>query len=222
MLGSDLVPDYLTRVEFGAFYGWPWNYWGGYEDKRVEPGRPGLREYTHRPDYGLGAHTADLDLTFAAGATLGEPFTTGAFIGLPGSWNRKPLAGSQVVFVKFNDNGHPERLHIDLLPDFLHHEVQERGLTLGETFTNGAFSGLHGSWNRKPLAGYKVLFVKFNEMGHPQGLPIDLLTGFLTKEDEARGRPVDVLIDNAGALLVSDDVGGVIWRVSNPKGAAAK
>src|SRR3546814_9247644 len=76
--------------------------------------------------------------------------------------------------------------------------------------SNGAFIGLHGSWNRKPLAGYKVVFVKFNEQGHPQGLPIDLLTGFLTKEDEARGRPVDVLIDNAGALLVSDDVGGVI------------
>src|SRR3546814_3676093 len=82
---------------------------------------------------------------------------------------------------------------------------------------NGAFIGLHGSWNRKPLACYKVVFVKFNEKGHPQGLPIDLLTGFLTKEDEARGRPVDVLIDNAGALLVSDDVGGVIWRVSNPR-----
>src|SRR3546814_364994 len=82
MLGSDLVPDYLTRVEFGAFYGWPWNYWGGYEDKRVEPGRPDLREYTHRPDYGLGAHTAALGLTFAEGATLGEPFTNGAFIGL--------------------------------------------------------------------------------------------------------------------------------------------
>src|SRR3546814_19432416 len=87
---------------------------------------------------------------------------------------------------------------------------------------NGAFIGLHGSWNRKPLACYKVVFVKFNEKGHPQGLPIDLLTGFLTKEDEARGRPVDVLIDNAAALLVSDDVGGVIWRVSNPKSAAAK
>src|SRR3546814_905960 len=162
MLGSDLVPDYLTRVEFGAFYGWPWNYWGGYEDKRVEPGRPDLREYTHRPDYGLGAHTAALGLTFAEGATLGEPFT------------------------------------------------------------NGAFIGLHGSWNRKPLAGYKVVFVKFNEKGHPQGLPIDLLTGFLTKEDEARGRPVDEEKEKAGALLVSDDVGGVIWRVRNSNAAAAK
>src|SRR3546814_18436722 len=74
------------------------------------------------------------------------------------------------------------------------------GATLGEPFTNGAFIGLHGSWNRKPLAGYKVVFVKFNEKGHPQGLPIDLLTGFLTKDDEARGRTADVLIDNAGAL----------------------
>src|SRR3546814_3465451 len=92
---SDLVPDYLTRVEFGAFYGWPWNYWGGYEDKRVEPGRPDLREYTHRPDYGLGAHTAALGLTFAEGATLGEPFTNGAFIGLHGSWNRKPLRSEE-------------------------------------------------------------------------------------------------------------------------------
>ena len=154
MLGGDLVPDYLTRVEFGAFYGWPWNYWGGYEDKRVQPERPELREYTHRPDYGLGAHTAPLGLTFATGAKLGAPFT------------------------------------------------------------NGAFIGLHGSWNRKPLAGYKVVFVKFDAKGKPQGLPVDVLTGFLTGDEQARGRPVDVLIDKSGALLVSDDVGGVIWRVA--------
>lgn len=160
MLGGDLVPDYLTRVEFGAFYGWPWNYWGGYEDKRVQPQRPELREYTHRPDYGLGAHTAPLGLSFAADAKLGEPFT------------------------------------------------------------NGAFVGLHGSWNRKPLAGYKVVFVKFNANGKPQGHPVDLLTRFLTGDGEARGRPVDVLIDSAGSLLVSDDVGGVIWRVSKPTAAS--
>lgn len=157
MLGSDLVPDYLTRVEFGAFYGWPWNYWGGYEDKRVEPGRPELREYTHRPDFGLGAHTAPLGLSFAKDAKLGAPFA------------------------------------------------------------NGAFVALHGSWNRKPLAGYKVVFVTFDAKGKPQGLPVDLLTGFLSKDDEAHGRPADVAIDRAGALLVSDDTGGVIWRVSNPK-----
>lgn len=154
MLGSDLVPDYLTRVEFGAFYGWPWNYWGGYEDKRVQPERPDLREYTHRPDYGLGAHTAPLGLHFAEGAKLGD------------------------------------------------------------AFANGAFIGLHGSWNREPLAGYKVVFVRFNENGRPEGLPVDVLTGFLAKDDQARGRPVDVVIDDGGALLVSDDVGGVIWRVS--------
>ena len=153
MLGGDLVPDYLTRVEFGAFYGWPWNYWGGHEDKRVQPQRPELREYTHRPDYGLGAHTAPLGLSFATNAKLGKPFT------------------------------------------------------------NGAFIGLHGSWNRKPLAGYKVVFVNFDANGKPKGLPVDLLTGFLN-DDEARGRPVDVLIDSAGSLLVSDDAGGVIWRVS--------
>ncbi|MCF8708831.1 PQQ-dependent sugar dehydrogenase [Rhizorhapis sp. SPR117] len=156
MLGSDLVPDFLTRVEFGAFYGWPWNYWGGYEDKRVEPGRPDLREYTHRPDYGLGSHTAPLGLSFA------------------------------------NDDA-----------------------KLSKAFSSGAFIALHGSWNRKPLAGYKVVFVKFDDNGTPQGLPVDLLTGFLNNENEARGRPVDVLVAKDGALLVSDDVGGVIWRVSN-------
>ena len=159
MLGGDLVPDYLTRVEFGAFYGWPWNYWGGHEDKRVQPQRLELREYTHRPDYGLGAHTAPLGLSFATNAKLGKPFT------------------------------------------------------------NGAFIGLHGSWNRKPLAGYKVVFVNFDANGKPKGLPVDLLTGFLN-DDEARGRPVDVLIDSAGSLLVSDDAGGVIWRVSNAKAAS--
>lgn len=155
MLGSDLVPDYLTRVEFGAFYGWPWNYWGGYEDKRVQPERTELREYTHRPDYGLGAHTAPLGLAFATGAKLGD------------------------------------------------------------AFANGAFIGLHGSWNRQPLAGYKVIFVKFDEKGKPQGLPLDVLTGFLSDEG-ARGRPVDVMIDGSGALLVSDDAGGIIWRVTRP------
>jgi glucose/arabinose dehydrogenase len=159
MLGGDLVPDYLTRVEFGAFYGWPWNYWGGYEDKRVQPQRPELREYTHRPDYGLGAHTAPLGLSFATHAKLGKPFV------------------------------------------------------------NGAFVGLHGSWNRKPLAGYKVVFVNFDANGKPKGLPADLLTGFLNGE-EARGRPVDMLVDGAGSLLVSDDVGGVIWRVSNAEAAS--
>ncbi|CAN5453794.1 sorbosone dehydrogenase family protein [soil metagenome] len=153
MLGSDLVPDYLTRVEFGGFYGWPWIYWGGYEDRRVQPERPELREYTHRPDYALGNHVAPLGLTFANGAALGAPFDRGAFV------------------------------------------------------------GLHGSWNRKPAAGYKVMFVPFTADGQATGKPVDLLTGFLDKDGDARGRPVDVLIDQKGAVLVSDDVGGIIWRV---------
>lgn len=154
-LGSDLVPDYLTRVEFGGFYGWPWNYWGGYEDRRVQPQRPEIREYTKRPDYALGNHVAALGLSFATGAKLGT------------------------------------------------------------TFGNGAFVGLHGSWNRKPAAGYKVVFVPFagnGEVGKTK--PIDVLTGFLDSDGDARGRPVDVTIDAKGALLVSDDVGGVIWRVT--------
>lgn len=153
-LGSDLVPDFLTRVEFGGFYGWPWNYWGGYEDKRVEPGRPELREYTHRPDYALGNHVAPLGLAFATASKLGAPFEQGAFV------------------------------------------------------------GLHGSWNRVPAAGYKVVFVPFDAKGVPQGKPIDVLGGFLSPDNEAYGRPVDVLVDAEGALLVSDDVGGRIWRVS--------
>jgi glucose/arabinose dehydrogenase len=153
MIGSDLVPDYLTRVEFGGFYGWPWNYWGGYEDKRVQPDRPELREYTHRPDYALGNHVAPLGLSFADGTKLGAPFE------------------------------------------------------------NGAFVGLHGSWNRKPVAGYKVVFVTFDAGDRAGGKPVDVLTGFLTPEGKAHGRPVDVTADKTGALLVSDDVGGVIWRV---------
>jgi len=153
-LGADLVPDFLTRVEFGGFYGWPWNYWGGYEDRRVEPRRPELREYTHRPDYALGNHVAPLGLAFSEGAKLGPPFDRGAFV------------------------------------------------------------GLHGSWNRVPKAGYKVVFVPFDTEGRPSGKPTDILTGFLDAEgDIARGRPVDVLVARDGALLVSDDVGGVIWRV---------
>lgn len=155
MLGSDLVPDYLTRVEFGAFYGWPWNYWGGYEDRRVQPQRPEVREYTKRPDYALGNHVAPLGLSFATGAKLGDAFGNGAFIGLHGSWNRKPAAGYKVVFVPFADNG---------------------------------------------------------EVGKAK--PVDILTGFLDRDGQARGRPVDVTIDATGALLVSDDVGGVVWRVA--------
>lgn len=158
MLGSDLVPDYLTRVEFGAFYGWPWNYWGGYEDRRVQPQRPEIREYTKRPDYSLGNHVAPLGLAFADKVMLGAPFA------------------------------------------------------------NGAFVGLHGSWNRKPAAGYKVVFVPFAANGEAgTAMPVDVLTGFLDAKGQARGRPVDVTADAKGALLVSDDVGNAIWRVTAVK-----
>jgi glucose/arabinose dehydrogenase len=157
MLGPDLVPDYMTEVEFAAFYGWPWNYWGGYEDKRVEPGRPDLREYTRRADYGLGAHVAPLGIAFAKGSDLGEGFARGAFV------------------------------------------------------------ALHGSWNRKPLTGYKVVFVAFDDKGDALGKPRDLLTGFLAGEGQTQGRPVDVLVAQDGALLVSDDVGNIVWRVAKGK-----
>ncbi len=154
MLGPDLVPDYMTAVEFAAFYGWPWNYWGGYEDKRVEPGRPDLREYTHRPDYALGAHVAPLGLAFAKGAALGPAYARGAFV------------------------------------------------------------ALHGSWNRKPPGGYKLVFVAFDDKGRALDKPKDVLSGFLTGKGEARGRPVDVVVAGDGALLVSDDVGNIVWRVA--------
>ncbi len=160
MLGSDMPPDYLTQVDFGAFYGWPWNYWGGYVDKRVTPERPDLREYTKRPDFALGAHTAPLGLTFATDAKLGG------------------------------------------------------------TFANGAFVGLHGSWNRKPLSGYKVVYIPFGDNGFPAkgAKPVDLLTGFLAADGKTtRGRPVGVITDATGALLVADDVGNRIWRVSAAK-----
>ena len=161
MLGSDLVPDYLAEVEFAAFYGWPWNYWGGYEDKRVQPERADLREYTRRPDFGLGVHVAPLGLTFSPESALGAPFDHGAFV------------------------------------------------------------ALHGSWNRKPAAGYKVAYIAFDAQGHPQGKLVDLLTGFLNDKGQAQGRPVDVAVASDGALLVSDDVGGIVWRVSNPAAAKA-
>lgn len=161
MLGSDMPPDYMTQVDFGSFYGWPWHYWGGYEDKRVRPGRPDLREYTARPDFALGAHTAPLGLTFA------------------------------------------------------------QDLQLGPNYVNGAFVGLHGSWNRVPATGYKVVYVPFGPRGLPApGVkPIDILTGFLSADGKAMGRPVGVIADKTGALLVADDVGNVIWRVSAPEAA---
>nr|WP_238995484.1 sorbosone dehydrogenase family protein [Sphingomonas solaris] len=152
-LGSDIVPDYLTSVDFGGFYGWPWYYWGGYIDKRVDGRDDDQQQYVIRPDYALGAHTASLGLAFASGGGLGPRFAQGAFI------------------------------------------------------------GQHGSWNRKPKAGYKVIFVPFAR-GKPAGKPVDVLTGFLNGDEDAHGRPVGVAVDRAGALLVADDVGNKVWRVT--------
>ncbi|MGV9009300.1 PQQ-dependent sugar dehydrogenase [Brevundimonas sp.] len=152
-LGNDLVPDYMTSVTPGGFYGWPWSYYGQTVDARVEPARPDMVSRALHPDYALGAHTASLGLTFGEG---------------------------------------------DALP------AQYRG---------GAFVGQHGSWNRKPRSGYKVIFVPFAD-GEPNGAPQDILTGFLDENDRAMGRPVGVQFDATGALLVADDVGNVIWRVS--------
>ena len=159
MLGSDLAPDYLTQVEFGDHFGWPWYYWGGYPDDRVEPANPALQQYVKRPDYALGPHVAALGLTFSQNARLGDRFARGAFVGEHGSWNRKPASGYKVVFVPFGANGFP-------------------------------------------VAGAK---------------PIDVVVGFLDAKGEAQGRPVGVIVDKAGSLLVADDVGNVVWRVSAAK-----
>jgi glucose/arabinose dehydrogenase len=152
-LGSDLVPDYLTAVREGAFYGWPYSYYGGYVDARVQPQRPDLVAKAIKPDYALGSHVAPLGLAFSDGGALPAPFKSGAFI------------------------------------------------------------GQHGSWNRNPLTGYNVVFVPFQD-GKPTGKPIEVLGGFLSPENEAYGRPVGVAIDKRGAVLVADDVGNVIWRVT--------
>lgn len=152
-LGNDLVPDYMTSVTPGGFYGWPWSYYGQTVDERVQPARPDIVSRALRPDYALGAHTASLGLTFGEG---------------------------------------------DAMP------AQYRG---------GAFVGQHGSWNRSPRSGYKVIFVPFAD-GVPNGVPQNILTGFLDENDRAMGRPVGVQFDATGALLVADDVGNVIWRVS--------
>lgn len=162
MLGSDMVPDYLTRVDFGAFYGWPWYYWGGFVDDRVqEADIDDRRSYVRRPEYALGAHVAPLGFGFATGG-LGQPWGDGAFI------------------------------------------------------------ALHGSWNRSPRAGYKVVFVPFGPNGRPaDALPMDVLSGFLSPDGEARGRPADARQARDGALLVADDVGNIIWRVSRAEAPAA-
>lgn len=153
-IGSDLVPDYITSVKDGGFYGWPYSYYGQHVDERVKPQAPDKVAQAIVPDYAVGPHTASLGLTFAEPGALPAPFEHGAFI------------------------------------------------------------GQHGSWNRKPLSGYKVLFVPFDSHGQPAGKPVDLLSGFLDKDGNAMGRPVGVVNDKHGGLLVADDVGNVVWRVS--------
>nr|WP_229458986.1 sorbosone dehydrogenase family protein [Massilia glaciei] len=151
-LGNDLVPDYMTSVRDGGFYGWPYSYFGRHVDPRVKPPRPDLVAKALVPDYALGAHTASLGLAFYDG---------------------------------------------DLLP----------------ALRNGALVGQHGSWNRVPHAGYKLIHVPFAD-GKPNGPPRDILTGFLGPRERAYGRPVGVAVDKAGAILLADDVGNIIWRVT--------
>ena len=151
-LGGDLVPDYMTSVQEGGFYGWPWSYYGDRVDTRVEPRRPDRVAQALTPDYALGPHTASLGLAWGGDGALSG-------------------------------------------------------------YQSGMFVGQHGSWNRRPKSGYKVVFVPFAD-GQPSGQPRDVLTGFLSRDQgEAYGRPVGVAVAQDGALLVADDVGNVVWRV---------
>jgi glucose/arabinose dehydrogenase len=151
-LGNELVPDYMTSVKDGAFYGWPYSYFGNNVDTRIKPARPEMVAKAIVPDYALGSHTASLGLAFYDGA---------------------------------------------LIPQF----------------KNGALVGQHGSWNRKPASGYKLIYVPFAD-GKPSGPPQDVLTGFLSPDGKAWGRPVGVAVDKVGAILLADDVGNVVWRVT--------
>ena len=152
-IGSDLVPDFMTSVKDGGFYGWPYSYYGQHVDVRIQPQRPDLVAKAIAPDYALGAHTASLGLAFGEGTLLPAHYRGGAFV------------------------------------------------------------GQHGSWNRSPPSGYRVIYVPFAG-GHPSGPVEEVLTGFLDAQGNARGRPVGVAFDQAGALLVADDVGNTVWRVT--------
>ena len=152
-LGPDLVPDYMTSVKDGAFYGWPWSYWGQHVDPRVMPRNPAMVAKAIMPDYSLSSHVAPLGMVFYTGTSL-------------------PAA-----------------------------------------YRGGAFVGEHGSWDRFPLNGYKVVYIPFAN-GRPNGMAQDVVTGFATAKNEARGRPVGLAMDNGGGLLIADDVGGTVWRVT--------
>jgi glucose/arabinose dehydrogenase len=156
-LGDHLPPDYMTGLRDGAFYGWPFSYYGQHVDDRVKPQNPDMVAKALPPDYALGAHTASLGLCWSGGTKLPA------------------------------------------------------------TFQHGMFVGQHGSWNRKTRSGYKVIFVRFAN-GKPDGLPVDVLTGFLDSRGRAMGRPVGLAIDKRGGLLVADDVGNTVWRVSPATG----
>lgn len=157
-IGPDLVPDYLTSVREGAFYGWPYSYWGQNVDPRAQPQDPEKVAAAIKPDYSLGSHVAALGLAFS-------------------------------------------------MP------------SMGEGFTDGTFVGEHGSWNRTPPSGYRVVFVPFKD-GKPVGDPVDFATGFLTEDGKARGRPVGVTVDPRGALIVADDLANTIWRITRSATAA--
>ncbi len=161
MLGSDLVPDYLTNVPVGAQYGWPWVYWGDIYDRRVKYPIPEYINYVRKPEYALGPHVAALGFVFS-----------------------------------------------------------QEGAKLGSSFASGAIIAQHGSWNRKPASGYDVVYVPFDARGNPTGKPKPVLTGFLKDDGTTRGRPTWVAWAGDGALLVSDDTAGIIWRVIAPKASA--
>jgi glucose/arabinose dehydrogenase len=129
-IGSDLVPDYLTVVKEGAFYGWPYSYWGQTVDERPQPPRPDLVAQAVKPDYALGTHVAPLGLASAEGAALPQALRNGMFIGLHGSWNRKPKSGYKVVFVPFA-NGRPSGAMVDVLTGFLDERENARGRPVG-------------------------------------------------------------------------------------------
>ncbi|MEG3149655.1 sorbosone dehydrogenase family protein [Sphingomonas sp. ZT3P38] len=152
-IGPNLVPDYLTSVQRGGFYGWPYSYYGQHLDARVRPQRPDLVARAIVPDYALSSHVAPLGLAFYTGANLPAQYR------------------------------------------------------------NGAFVGEHGSWDRDPLNGYKVVFVPFAG-GKPSGPAQDVVTGFLNAKQQARGRPVGLAVDKAGGLLIADDLGNTVWRVT--------
>jgi glucose/arabinose dehydrogenase len=152
-IGPNLVPDYMTSVKDGGFYGWPYSYYGQHVDPRVMPKRPDLVARAIVPDYALSSHVAPLGMAFSTGKSM-------------------PAA-----------------------------------------FQGGAFVGEHGSWDRSPLNGYKVIYVPFAN-GKPNGKPVDVVTGFVDRDGNARGRPVGLALDNSGALLVADDLGDTVWKVS--------